>query len=133
VPISLDEVARTAVELAVGAVLDATSADSPAVELLHVGRSPGVSADLGDFSASLKEDLEQELRAFAATLDIEIPNLSLRVELGAVQQVVPEVVAATGADLVCMASRSSGGFLGSTVDAVLRNVAVPMLVVYLAD
>ena len=105
-----------------------TAADAH-LELLHVAASPGVPGTRS-LVRSMRTQLCAEMREFAADHDVTDVVADYRVEFGAVQQVIPKVAGTCGADLVCMVSRTSGSFLGSTVDAVLRSLkGIPLLVV----
>lgn len=126
VPVDFSDVAAAAVHMA-GDM--AAETDGAEIQLLHVVSNPAGGHDLPELRARLRSSLEADLHAFASEQGLASP-VGVRVEFGAVQQVVPDVAAEAGFDLVSMASQSSGSFLGSTVDAVLRNSKIPLLVVY---
>jgi nucleotide-binding universal stress UspA family protein len=125
VAVDFSSVAMAAVEMAADM---ARESEGCKLELVHVAQNPAAGRDLPELRAGMRATIERDLREFAAGAGLS-EGVHVRVEFGAVQQVVPDV-ACGGCDLVCMASRSSGSFLGSTVDAVLRSTRVPMLVVY---
>ncbi len=126
VPVDFSDVARASVGLAADMANETPGCE---VHLLHVAQSPPRGHDLPELRTGLRASIERDLVEFAQGAGIG-DGASVRVEFGALQQVVPELAEDSGYDLVCMASQSSGSFLGSTVDAVLRNTRVPMLVVY---
>lgn len=126
VPVDFSEVAAAALEMAADMARELPDGQ---LELVHVATNPAGGHDLQRLRVGLRATLEKDLNDFAGDAGL-VEGFSVRVEFGAVQQVVPTVAEEGGFDLVCMASQSSGSFLGSTVDAVLRNTKLPMLVVY---
>ena len=119
--------ACTGLSMSSTATASVTHAQYPAAD---AAASPSnTTTTSANLRVGLRATLEKDLNDFAGDAGL-VEGFSVRVEFGAVQQVVPTVAEEGGFDLVCMASQSSGSFLGSTVDAVLRNTKLPMLVVY---
>lgn len=137
VPVDFSENSHRAVSLAASLARDSSASDAAAhLELLHVAELPGgayggvVRKGLAN---SVTVDIEKQLHAYAAERGVADLVGRVSAVVGVVQDAIPKEVKRCGADLVCMASSSSGSLLGSTADAVLRSVGVPMLFVALAD
>lgn len=133
VPVDFSGHSRRAVAVAAAMLRDPTVAAPDAhLELLHVAELPGGVHAVGarkELVSSLVGDLERQLRTFAAEEGVTDLVAHSRAVIGVVQDVIPREAHGCGADLICMASSSGGGLLGSTVDAVLRNVSLPLLFV----
>jgi nucleotide-binding universal stress UspA family protein len=129
VPVDFSPSSRRAAAMAASFIRDSPDAvaKDARIELLHVGSNPGIHVDK-DLLASMVSEIENDLKVFASEEGLVDLVQECHALMGVVQEVIPREVESCGADLVCMGSGSGGGLLGSTVDAVLRNVNVPLLV-----
>ena len=129
VPVDFSPSSRRAAAMAASFIRDSPDAvaEDAHVELLHVVSMPGIRADK-DLLESMLLEVEGDLRAFAEAEGIADLVSKVHALTGVVQEVIPREVDGCGADLVCMGAGAGSGLLGSTVDAVLRNVKIALLV-----
>ena len=133
VPIDFSESSRRALSMASSLIRNTPGAvcDDAHLDLLHVASMPGgvrASHAGRELMESVIADFEAELHDFAREEGVFDLVDRFRAVTGVVQDIIPREAQECGADLICMASGSSRGILGSTVDAVLRNVTIPLLV-----
>lgn len=137
VPVDFTENSHRAVALAASLARDVSASDPEAhLELLHVAELPGGAYGGGvrkGLANSMTANIEKQLHAYAAERGVADLVGRVSAVIGVVQDAIPKEVNRCGADLICMASSSSGSLLGSTADAVLRSVGIPMLFMARSD
>ncbi len=133
VPMDFSDNSRRALAAAASLIRDCPGAAAPdaRIELLHVASIPGGARTTQagrSLFASMAQEFEEKMTEMARQEGVEDLVDGVRALQGVVQEAIPVEARKCGADLVCMSSSSSRGFFGSTVDAVLRNIDIPMLV-----
>ncbi len=137
IPVDFGDGSRHAMKLASAVVKDPTmSANNAHLDLLHVAELPGGVHAVGarkELVSSITSDFENQLERFAQEEGVDDLVERSRAVIGVVQDVITKEASACGADLICMASQNAGGLLGSTADAVLRHVQIPLLFTSLGE
>ncbi len=100
------------------------------LHLLHVAHRVGGVSAKRSLELPVQRDACGRLKVLAEKRGIADRVSSYTASFGVVHDIIPKQVNALDLDLICMVSKHSGSFLGSTVDAVLRNVEVPMMVAW---
>lgn len=133
VPVDFSPMSRTAIETASSLLrTPGVGAEGGTLYLQHVASRPPSSSKetRASLEASIKNNASARLKKLSVSTGIEDLTREYRVTFGVVQSAVPRLAEEVDADLICTASKRIGGVLGSTADAILRNVEQPMLVVW---
>ena len=108
------------------------------ISLLHVVESPGTllytfPTEVSKVEAQRKEQAEKMLPVFIGPEDQDDLDAHFIVRAGGIEEVVESVVAEEGVDAVVMGTHGRGLFgrlfIGSTTQALLRKLGVPVLTV----
>jgi nucleotide-binding universal stress UspA family protein len=109
-----------------------------AISLLHVVESPGAllytfPSEAKEVEAQRKEQADKMLPAFVSPEDQDDLDVHFIVRAGEIEEVVGSVLAEEHADAVAMGTHGRGLFgrlfIGSTTQALLRKLGVPVLTV----
>jgi nucleotide-binding universal stress UspA family protein len=109
-----------------------------AISLLHVVETPGAllytfPSEAKKIEAQRKEQAEKMLPAFVSPEDQDDLDVHFIVRAGEIEEVVESVLAEEHADAVAMGTHGRGLFgrlfIGSTTQALLRKLGVPVLTV----
>lgn len=131
-PLDLSEVSAEAFQMALDLVNDACAAHPEArIHLLHVAHRMGGISGARELEDPIRLSTTAQLKALTLHMDAAARVGSYTAAFGVVHDIIPKQIDALGVDLICMVTRHSSNLMGSTVDAVLRNIQVPLWVAWL--